>query len=116
MPFSTTAKNAMLDALTLDRIRLHDGAPGASGTDNTLGAGLETASFGGAGSSVRALSTSVTVTGLSANASVTHFSVWQNSGTVFQGSGAITVGDVNANAAGEFTLVQTTTTLTITDS
>jgi hypothetical protein len=25
MPFSTTAKNAMLDSLTVDRVRLHSG-------------------------------------------------------------------------------------------
>jgi hypothetical protein len=114
MPFAVTAKNAMLDSLTLDRIRLHSGAPGSAGTDNALGAGLSAATFAAASSSSRALSSNVTVTGLSANQSVTHFSVWTNSGTVFRGSGAIT-GDVTANAAGEYILT-TGTTVSLTDS
>jgi len=116
MPFSTTAKNAMLDALTCDRVRLHSGAPGAAGTDNALGAGLSAATFSAASSGARALASDVTVTGLSASQSVTYFSVWQNSGTVFQGSGQITSGDVAANAAGEYTLKATTTTLAVNDS
>lgn len=115
MPFSTTAKNAMLDALTLDRIRLHSGDPGANGTDNELGSGLSTATFDAAANGERALGSDVTVTGLSASQSVTHFSVWRNSGTVFWGSGAITTGDTTANGDGEFTLTDSTT-VGITDS
>jgi hypothetical protein len=115
MPFATTAKNAMLDSLTLDRIRLHSGAPGAAGTDNALGAGLSAATFAAASSGARALSSNVTVTGLAASQSVTHFSVWTSSGTVFRGSGAITSGDVTANAAGEFILT-TSTNVALTDS
>jgi hypothetical protein len=57
----------------------------------------------------------VTVTGLAANQSVTHFSAWATSGAVFQGSGTISSGDVNANAAGEYTLKATTTQLQIND-
>jgi hypothetical protein len=115
MPFATTAKNAMLDALTLDRIRLHSGAPGAAGTDNALGAGLSAATFAAASSGSRALSSGVAVTGLSASQSVTHFSVWTNSGSVFRGSGTISSGDVAANAAGEYTLA-TGTTVAINDA
>jgi hypothetical protein len=115
MPFAVTAKNEMLDALTLDRIRLHSGAPGSAGTDNALGAGLSAATFAAASSSSRALSSNVTVTGLSANQSVTHFSVWTNSGSVFRGSGTISSGDVTANAAGEYILT-TGTTVSLTDS
>ena len=115
MPFSTATKNAMLDAITFDRIRLHSGDPGAAGTDNTLGAGLSAATFSAASSGSRALATDVTVTGLAASQSVTHFSVWTNAGTVFRGSGSISSGDVEANAAGEFTLA-VGTTLTLSDS
>lgn len=115
MPFSTAAKNAMLDALTLDRIRLHSGAPGSAGTSNTLGAGLSAATFSAASSGSRALASAVVVTGLSASQSVTHFSVWTNSGTVFQGSGSISSGDVAANAAGEYSLA-TGTTVSLSDS
>ena len=116
MPYSTAAKNLMLDALTADRVRLHSGAPGAAGTDNALGAGLSSATFAAASSAERALSSDVTVTGLTASQSVTHFSVWKNTGTVFEGSGSITTGDVAANSAGEYTLKATNTKLRLTDS
>ena len=117
MPYSTTAKNAMLDALTCDRVRLHSGDPGAAGTSNTIAAfGLTAATFAAASSGERTMTGNVDFTGGTALQSVTHFSVWQNSGTVFQGSGAITTGDVAANAAGAYTLVGTTTRLRITDS
>jgi len=114
MPFAVAAKNAMLDSLTLDRVRLHSGDPGSAGTDNALGAGLSAATFAAASSGSRALSSNVTVTGLAANQSVTHFSVWTNSGTDFRGSGAISAGDVTANAAGEFILT-TATNVNLTD-
>lgn len=114
MPFSTTTKNAMLDAITFDAIRLHSGDPGAAGTSNAIGAGLSAATFSAASSSSRALSSGVTVTGLSASQSVTYFSVWTTSGSVFRGSGQITSGDVAANASGEYTL-QTGTTLNLND-
>ena len=114
MPFSTVAKNEGLDGILVDRIRLHSGAPGASGTDNALGAGLSEATFHAASGGERALNAGVTVTGLAASQSVTHFSVWLNAGTVFKGGFAITAGDVAANAAGEYTLA-TGTKLTATD-
>jgi len=114
MPFAVTAKNAMLDSLTLNGIRLHSGAPGAAGTDNALGAGISAATFAAAATSARALDSAVTVTGLSANQSVTFFSVWTTSGAVFRGSGSISTGDVTANAAGEFVLA-TGTTVSLTD-
>jgi hypothetical protein len=104
MPYSATAKNQALDAITVDRIRLHSGNPGSAGTDNALGAGLSAATFNAASGGERALNAGVTVTGLSANQSVTHFSLWLNSGTVFKGGFAITSGDTTANSAGEFTL------------
>jgi len=115
MPFAVTAKNAMLDSLTLDRIRLHSGDPGAAGTSNQLGAGLSAATFAAASASSRALSVAVAVTGLAASQSVTHFSVWTNASAIFRGSGTISTGDVTANAAGEFSLA-TGTTLTLSDS
>lgn len=98
------------NAVTLDRIRLHSGSPGSAGTDNALGAGLSEATFSAAsGDGDRVLGSDVTVTGLSAAQSVTHFSVWANSGTVFHGWGTIDSGAVNADGAGEYTLKATTT-------
>lgn len=115
MPFHVAAKNLMLDALTINAIRLHSGDPGADGTANALGSGLSTASFAAATSGSRSLSAAVDVTGLPANQSVTHFSVWTSSGSVFRGSGTISSGDTSANAAGAFTLA-TGTTVSLTDS
>jgi hypothetical protein len=110
--FVAAALGLGLDAITCDRIRLHSGDPGGSGTANTLGSGLSAATFNAASAGVRALNADVTVTGLSANQSVTHFSIWLNAGTVFRGGFAISSGDVTANAAGEYTLKGTTTTIT----
>jgi hypothetical protein len=111
MPYAVTARNLALDAITVDRVRLHSGDPGSAGTDNTLGS-LTAATFNAAASGERLLNTDVTLTGLGASASVTHFSLWLNSGTVFRGGFAITSGDTNANAAGEYTLKATTTKMT----
>lgn len=116
MPFSTTAKNQALDGITVDAIRLHSGDPGAAGANNQLGAGLSAATFNAAGSSERLMNADVTVTGLSANQSVTYFSVWLTAGAVFKGGFAISSGDVTANAAGEYILKGTTTKLTASDS
>jgi hypothetical protein len=115
MPFSTAAKNTMLDALTADRVRLHSGDPGAAGTANALGAGLVAATFAAASGGERPLSAAVDVTGLAGAQSVTWYSVWTNAGAVFLGSGQITTGDVAANAAGEYRLT-TATKLDINDS
>jgi hypothetical protein len=116
MPFATTAKNLALDAITVDRVRLHSGAPGAAGTDNTIAAfGLTAATFNAASSAERVLASDVTFTGGSAAQSVTHFSVWLNSGTVFRGGFSITSGAVNADGAGQYVLKATTTKLTASD-
>jgi hypothetical protein len=112
MAYATTAINLALDAITVDRIRLHSGDPGGAGTSNALGAGLSAATFNAASSGERLLDADVTVTGLTALQSVTHFSLWLNSGTVFRGGFAISSGDVAANAAGEYTLKATTTKMT----
>lgn len=115
MPFSTGAKNTMLDALTANRVRLHSGDPGAAGTNNTIAAyGLTTATFAAAASGERALSTDVAFTGGAASQSVTYFSVWNSTGPTFLGSGQITTGDVAANAAGEYTLKATNTKMSVT--
>lgn len=111
MGYSVDAKDIMLDALTVNRIRLHSGDPGASGTDNELGAGLSTAVFDAASSGQRALNADVTVTGLAANQSVTHVSFWNSTGPVFLASAPISSGDVEANASGEYTVRATTTYL-----
>jgi hypothetical protein len=112
MAFSTVGKNQMLDGLTVDRIRLHSADPGASGTTAALGS-LTSATFSAASSGSRVLSGNVDFTGLGASQSVTYFSIWLNSGTVFKGSGQITSGDTTANSSGEYRLT-TATALTLT--
>lgn len=117
MGFATAAKNTMLDALTVDRVRLHSGDPGASGTSNTIVAfGLTAATFAAASSGERVMSGDVAFTGGSAAQSVTYWSAWDNNGgsPVYHGSGTISAGDVTANAAGEYTLKGTTTKLVLT--
>lgn len=104
MANSVNMRNEALDGCVLDRVRLHSGDPGAAGTSNALGAGLSNATFSAASSGERLLASDVTVTGLSANQSVTHFSVWKSTGSVFQGGYPIVSGDVQANAAGEYKL------------
>lgn len=112
MAYTTAALNLALDAITVDAVRLHSGDPGGSGTSNALGAGTSSATFNAAASAQRLLNADVTVTGLSANQSVTHFSVWN--GATFRGGFTISSGDVQANAAGEYKLKATTTKMTAT--
>lgn len=115
MAFSTAAKNTMLDSLTVDRVRLHSGDPGASGTSNTIAAyGLTAATFNAASSGERTLASDVSFSGASAAQSVTYWSAWSNSGPTYHGSGTISSGDVAANAAGEYVLKATNTKLVLT--
>ena len=103
MPFSTEAKNAMLDSQTMDGIMLHSNDPGPVG-DNFQESGINAATFGAAATSRRTLTADVDVVGMAASADVTFFSVWTTAGAVFKGSGTISSGDIAANAAGEYTL------------
>ena len=116
MPLSTTSKNIALDALTLDRVQLHSGDPGAAGASSQLGTKVA-ATFAAASSGVRALSAQVDFTGLTASQSVTYYSVWEHNGgsPIFRASGQITSGDVTANAAGAYSLT-TATVVRINDS
>lgn len=114
MAFSTTAKNTMLDSLTVDRIQLHSGDPGAAGTSNVIADTKVAATFAAASSGERALSTDVDYTGLTPSQSITHLSFWKDAGTVYHGSKALT-GDQAANASGEYTVKATTTKLSLTD-
>ena len=114
--FSATAKNAMLDSLTVNQAQLHNGDPGAAGTANRVGGenGEEAVTFAAASGGERAVSTNVDFTGLTASQSVTWVSFWNTTGPVFQGKAQITAGDVAANAAGAWTLT-TATKLALTD-
>ena len=112
--FATAAKNTMLDALTIDRIRLHDGDPGADGTGNQIADTLVAATFAAASSGERALSTDVDYTELTPLQSVTYVSFWDSTGPTFHGSDAVS-GDQAANASGEYTVVAATTKVSLSD-
>lgn len=121
--FATAAKNTMLDALTVDRIQLHSGDPGAAGTDNAVlnaasGSTMVAATFDAASGGERLLQSDVAYTGasaLTAAQAVTYVSFWSYNGgsPVFHGSSALS-GDQAANASGEYTVKATTTKLTLT--
>lgn len=114
--FSTTAKDAMLDAITVDLMSLHNGDPGAAGTANEISGGgytRQAATFAASSSGVRTLSSAVAFIG-PASASVTWAGFWTNAGTVFRGRAPITAGDAAFNASGQYTIT-TATTLSITD-
>lgn len=114
--FSNTAKGIMLDALTANLISLHSGDPGSAGSSNEISGGgysRQAATFAAASSGSRALSGDVDFT-CTASQSITWIGVWNSTGPVFLGRTPLT-GDVAANSAGEFTVVGTTTLLTISD-
>ena len=108
--FHVNFKNAMLDAISPVSMRLHDGDPGSSGTNNQVYEDVspaelaqEACSFADASGGERAPEANVEFTNLEANQNVTWFSVW-TAGNDFVGKGKITEGDTSANSAGEFTV------------
>lgn len=112
MAFSLIARQQALDAITVDRVSLHDGDPGTTGENYISDGGKQAATFGAAtAGGERLLSGDIAFTGLATNASVTHFGVWLAAGDVFKCGESLT-GDSTANAAGEYTLKGTTTKIT----
>lgn len=109
--FSVAAKNVMLDALSPDEVRLHDGDPGGDGTANRVGGanGVEAASFAAADEGERDLAAQVDFTGLDPDQSVTWYSAWDTSdGDVFLGKGQITQGATAADSSGDYALTTAT--------
>jgi hypothetical protein len=118
MPFSTTAKNEMLDGTVVDKLSLHTGDPGGSGTANEVsgsGYARQAATFNAASSAIRALNADVEFAG-PANEDATYVGFWEaGSPDVFKGAVALT-GDQTFNAAGEYTVKASgPTRLTLTD-
>ena len=111
MAFSTTAKNEALDGITVDRVSLHSGDPGTTGANLIAGGGKQAATFNAAANGERVLNADVAFSSLGAGQAVTHFGVWEANGDVFKLGEALT-GDQAANAAGEYTLLGTTTKFT----
>jgi hypothetical protein len=113
MPYAVSARNLALDAITVDRVRLHSGDPGPTGTANVLSP-LTVATFNAAVGGERSLAADVLLTGLGASQEVTHYSLWLNAGSLFRGGFLITVGDLAANVDGEYTLRSPGTKMTST--
>ena len=109
MGFATTALNSMLDSLTVNTAKLHNGDPGAVGTANELTGGTyasKAVTFGAASSGVRTKTGTATF-GVPAGGSVQYVSFW-NSGT-FLWSDQVTTEAFAA--AGTYALSASTMTL-----
>jgi hypothetical protein len=77
--FTEATANLALDAIIIDKIKLHDGDPGATGVANVI-AGAEAACvYSAAAGSQRDLSAPVDVpiSYIDTDITVSHFSVWQ---------------------------------------
>jgi len=103
MTTTTAAKNTMLDSLTVNKIRLHSGAT-TNGTQNKVllqdGSSEAEAAcvYAAAANAERDLSNPVAITGLDANSTVSHFSLWNN--TTFVASRAFNTSEVYNGANG----------------
>ena len=116
MPFSTAIRNAWLDGLGINYMRIHSADPGPTGGDNVMATSPAASGFDAAANGSAALAADVPFTGVATATNITHFSVWTGdpaSAGVFKGSGTRTGGDAQANAGGQYRLT-TGTTLTVT--
>lgn len=88
MSTTTAVKNTMLDAVTINKIRLHSGAT-TDGTQNVVQLVGDTnaeaaAAYGPAANGERDLSATVNIATIKATSVVSHFSIWN--GTTYLGS------------------------------
>ena len=84
--YATTAKNLMLDALTVNKLSLHDGNPGTAGTANEYSGGgyaKRDAIFNAAADGKRTLWANVMFSGTPSD-TVTWLGLWSN--TTFRGA------------------------------
>lgn len=117
--FTTAVKNTMLNSVTVDRLSLHSGNPGADGTANELAGGTpayarQSCVFNAASGSERLLNADVTFD-VPASASVQYVGQWDyNGGTmVFKGSDQVTTETYGAQ--GQYIVTATTSKLSLTD-
>ncbi len=117
--FSTTAKNTMLDALSVLYASLHDADPGSDGTNGELSGGSpayarKAVVMDAAASGSRALHADVTFD-VPASSSVSYVGYWTAAtGGVFHGSDPVTTETFGAQ--GEYKLNASGTSLSISDS
>ena len=117
--FVAAAKNSMLDALTVDRLSLHSGAPGTDGLSNEITGGSpayarKACVYDAAASGERLLNASVTFD-VPASASVQYVGKWSNNGgtMIFHGSDQVTTETYGAQ--GQYIVTGTTSKLSLTD-
>jgi hypothetical protein len=109
--FNAVAKDAMLDGVTIDKVSLHSGAPGAGGADNVVAAAAA-ATFTAAednedGRRKRQIhEDGVSFSGLTPAAEVVNFGLWDDD--TYLGYLVRTTGDAAVNAAGEYKVSNTT--------
>ena len=119
MSATTIAKNEAIDGVTVNRLSLHSGDPGASGTANEVSGGgysRQAATFAAASGGERALNADVEFDGPSEQ-SVTHVGFWESdSPDVFKFGKALESGSDGAfNAAGEYVIAAAGTKLVADD-
>ena len=117
--FVAAAKNTMLDALTVDRLSLHSGDPGADGLSNELSGGTpayarKACVYAAASGGERLLNADVTFD-VPASTSVQYVGKWNyNGGTmIFHGSDQVTTETYGAQ--GQYIVKATTSKLSLTD-
>lgn len=118
--FNTTAKNTMLDSLTIDRLSLHSGDPGSDGLSNELSGGSpayarQSCVFNAAASAERLLNADVTFD-VPVSTTVAYVGYWDYNGgsMIFHGSDPVT--NETYASQGEYVVKATTTKATLTDS
>lgn len=112
--FSTAALNYMLDQLATNKakyVQLHSADPGAAGTTSPTSAARQAAVWSPSASKQLSLSAAENFTGGAASGAVTWVSLWDalTAGN-WQGNFQITTGDLEFNAAGNYTLDDITIT------
>jgi hypothetical protein len=108
MTFDAVAKEFMLDGVAgqLETASLHSGDPGTGATNEVTGGGYARQAISFSAASVDEVTLDADVPfSTPADQPVSWFAVWRDTGgTVRWGKGQIVSGDVQANAAGEYTL------------
>lgn len=117
--FVAAAKNTMLDALTVDRLSLHTGDPGTSGTANEVSGGTpayarKACVYAAASGGERLLNADVTFD-IPGSTSVQYVGKWNyNGGTmIFHGSDHVTTETFGAQ--GQYIVKATTSKIALTD-
>jgi hypothetical protein len=108
---NATAIDAMLNGVTIDKLSLHSGAPGAAGDENVVGAATAVVFSAAAdnedGKRKRQVSEAgAEFSGLAPAANVVNFGLWDDA--TYLGYISRDSGDATVNAAGEYKVTDAT--------